>query len=446
MLQNQEKPFGHIYERKRKDGSILAYRAVYLAPHSSKRVTKDCPTHEQAVSWLQQEQLLVQADQAGISTWTHPRVREGLAHNPRFHDWAKPYYETHLRQDAYGNLLAPATLRVKDLAFARLDKHFGNVRLQDITPRMVQAMVHQWNGEPTPIRTMYILLHALLRDAANPPDGSAPLIEHNPCTMKAPAKLKRVHATAPVSDTEIAAIIHAMPEYTAISIHLALAFGLRIAEICALQVGDFNFQQKTLTIRHSVRRGQGDTGPMQVAATKTATSIATMPVPDALIDIIQRHIIQFSDTNPTSMVVHPQYSHVMNPGVLRRHFDKAKRQAGRPDITFHTLRATAISEIVHQGGEPKEVQAFGRHADVQVSLEHYQRARGETKQRELANRAYRHLIGSARTLEDVEQEITDGEKQLRNLTERLRRLYHVRDAMRESEALHEYNAPLILQE
>ena len=44
----------------------------------------------------------------------------------------------------------------------------------------------------------------------------------------------------------------------------------------------------------------------------------------------------------------------MPPSTLRTQFARARLAAGRPDLHLHTLRATAISEAVHQGAEPKE--------------------------------------------------------------------------------------------
>lgn len=116
----------------------------------------------------------------------------------------------------------------------------------------------------------------------------------------------------------------------------------------------------------------------------------------------------------------------MPPSTLRTQFARARLAAGRPDLHLHTLRATAISEAVHQGAEPKETQRFGRHADNATSLRHYQRARGEDKRRELSDRSYMALLGGPRNEHDITLAIEDRRKRIRELEEEIGRLERLR--------------------
>lgn len=50
-----------------------------------------------------------------------------------------------------------------------------------------------------------------------------------------------------------------MPAYTAVSVNVLLAFGLRIGELCALRVDNSDFDRMVVHIRHSIRRGPDDT-------------------------------------------------------------------------------------------------------------------------------------------------------------------------------------------
>lgn len=120
----------------------------------------------------------------------------------------------------------------------------------------------------------------------------------------------------------------------------------------------------------------------------------------------------------------------MPPSTLRTQFARARLAAGRPDLHLHTLRATAISEAVHQGAEPKETQRFGRHADNATSLRHYQRARGEDKRRELSDRSYMALLGGPRNEHDITLAIEDRRKRIRELEEEIGRLERLRGRFR----------------
>lgn len=418
--------FGYIEQRTTTTGQAR-FKAIYRSPVDNRRISQTFPNITQAQTWLNNEHALVQAAQAGLATWVAPIERnKPAASNPLFHDWATKIYYEKLRTDTNGHPLAPATLRYKDLAFNRLDSQLGEKHLQSITTKTVRTMLANSQLPHVPLRTMYGLLKALMNEAVNPSDGSQPLLTRNPCTYNLPKSTQK-STIPPATPQEVATILTNMPGYTRISIYIAVALGLRIGEICALQLQDIDTRNATLHVRHSVRRGVGDVGPLQVDDTKTESSKADLPIPKTLMLKIQEHISKYcTTTNADAMLIQPKQSRVMNPNLIRKHFDNARAQAGRPDLHFHTLRATAISEIVHQGAEPKEVQAFGRHADVTVSLEHYQRARGAEKQRELAEKAYHALLGGPRTLADVNAEIETKMRTIRQLQDDIERLQQLR--------------------
>ena len=87
-----------IYDKKRH-----AYRARYQNPHKPgavvQRVFSDRLT---AQGWLAKEKQLVEADRAGLGSWTHPSEREAeaKARNERtgtvFRDYATEYVENGL--------------------------------------------------------------------------------------------------------------------------------------------------------------------------------------------------------------------------------------------------------------------------------------------------------------------------------------------------------------
>jgi integrase len=91
------------------------------------------------------------------------------------------------------------------------------------------------------------------------------------------------------------------------------------------------------------------------------------------------------------MLLKPKNTKILNPNTLRGQFEKARETAGRPDLHFHTLRATAITTAVQEGGSPKDVQEYGRHADAEVSLERYQRS-SKDKRKNLANKVADALL------------------------------------------------------
>lgn len=420
--------FGNITIRRRPDGTIRSYRAGYNAPTDGRRVVRDFPTRAKADEWLEREAALDAAHRAGITRWTHPSQRERADRNAdvTFHQWAGDWYRSRGRRDRHGNPLAPATLRVKDLAFQRLDRHFGRMRMKDITVRDVNRFLDRGLGSATADRNAYILLHRIMREATNPSDGSDPVIERDPCVRATPDKPEPAPPIPPATPEQLEAIRNAMPDKTRIAIDVAVAFALRAGEICALQVADFDLDNMTLHLRHSARRGEGDVGPYLLGGMKTRSSMDDMPIPHALKPRLERHIRTWCDPTPDAMLLKAEHARVMPPSTLRTQFARARLAAGRPDLHLHTLRATAISEAVHQGAEPKETQRFGRHADNATSLRHYQRARGEDKRRELSDRSYMALLGGPRNEHDITLAIEDRRKRIRELEEEIGRLERLR--------------------
>ena len=69
---------------------------------------------------------------------------------------------------------------------------------------------------------------------------------------------------------EIDTLVEGFPEYYRLSIHLALLVGgLRIGEVCGLQLRDIDLDHRLLYVRHSVTQGPDDLGEYRLDETKT---------------------------------------------------------------------------------------------------------------------------------------------------------------------------------
>lgn len=266
-------------------------------------------------------------------------------------------------------------------------------------------------GGATPRKKTFQLLKAVYSKAVA--EGA---VDKSPVTMKAPAVPKSRQAQIPPATADELQIIYAnMPSTTRIAVWLGAILDLRIGEVVSLQVQDWNPKTQTLHVCHSADADGG------LKATKTAASNTTQPVPPQLRKLISEAC---DGKKPTDFIVTCADGSHITPNRLRDHFNNAKTKARRPDLHFHTLRATSITAAVNAGASLKDTMQWGRHADAQTSIERYQRASGSERMRQIANSIESTLMPHTPTVEELETAIAETEKRLASLKSQLAALRH----------------------
>lgn len=393
-----------VYRADRK-----SYRAKYS--YRGEVVTRTFKDRLSAEAWLNGERSRVEADKAGITKWTSPtdRKRQEEAVKRRrtlFCDYViEEFAPTWLNFSSDGSELATGSKRKHREYLAHLSHaFFWKYPLTGITPEDINrwlADVENFGGA-TPRKKTFQLLKAVYAKAVA--EGA---VDKSPVTMKAPAVPKSRQAQIPPATAEELQTIYAnMPKTTRISVWLGAILDLRIGEVVSLQVQDWNPKTQTLRVCHSADVNG------QLKSTKTATSNTTQPVPPQLGKLIDKAC---EDKRPTDFIVTCADGTHITPNRLRDHFNEAKTKARRPDLHFHTLRATSITAAVNAGASLKDTMIWGRHADAQTSIERYQRASGTERMREIASGIEDTLMGHEPTVEELEKEIADIEKRLAKL-------------------------------
>lgn len=412
-------PSSHSGIVSTKFGSVVyrpdrnSYRAKYS--HKGEVITKTFKDERSAQAWLSAEKALVEADKAGIKQWSSPaeRKRQETAIERRrtlFCDYVtNEFAPTWLNYSADGTELASGSKRKHREYLAHLSHaFFWKYPLTGITPEDINrwlADVENFGGA-TPRKKTFQLLKAVYSKAVA--EGA---VDKSPVTMKAPAVPKSRQAQIPPATADELQEIYAnMPNTTRIAVWLGAILDLRIGEVVSLQVQDWNPTTQTLRISHS-NDGKGG-----LKATKTAASNTTQPVPPQLGKLISEAC---DGKQPTDFVVTCADGSHITPNRLRDHFNDAKAKAGRPDLHFHTLRATSITAAVNAGASLKDTMQWGRHADAQTSIERYQRASGTERMRQIANGIEDTLMPHEPTVEELETEIAATKKRLADLESQL---------------------------
>lgn len=386
-----------------------SFRAKYT--YRGEVITKTFKDRLSAQAWLNGERSRVEASEAGLKQWSSPteRKRQEEALKRRrtlFCDYVlDEFAPTWLNYATDGSELAAGSKRKHREYLAHLSHaFFWKYPLSGITTEDINRWLADLDnfGGATPRKKTFQLLKAVYAKAVA--EGAVP---KSPVTMKAPAVPKSRQAQIPpATGEELQTIYAAMPKTTRIAVWLGAILDLRIGEVVSLQVQDWNSKTQTLRVCHSADEGGG------LKATKTSSSNTTQPVPPQLGKLLEEAC---DGKNPADFIVTCADGTHITPNRLRDHFNEAKVKAGRPDLHFHTLRATSITAAVATGASLKDTMVWGRHADAQTSIERYQRASGSERMREIANGIEDTLMGHEPTVAELEAEIADIEKRLAKL-------------------------------
>ncbi len=418
-------PTRHSGSMGTKFGSVVyrsdrkSYRAKYS--YHGKVITRTFKDRLSAEAWLNGERSRVEASEAGIKQWTSPTKRKQQEEAIKrrrvlFCDYVmEEFAPTWLNYSSDGSELATGSKRKHREYLNHLSQaFFWKYPLTGISTENINrwlSNLDNFNGGATPRKKTFQLLKAVYSKAVA--EGA---VSKSPVTMKAPAVPKSRQAQIPPATGEELQTIYAnMPSSTRISVWLGAILDLRIGEVVSLQVQDWNPKTQTLRVCHSADVNGG------LKSTKTAASNTSQPVPPQLAKLITAAC---DGKRPTDFIVTSSDGTHITPNRLRDHFNTAKVKAGRPDLHFHTLRATSITAAVATGASLKDTMLWGRHADAQTSIERYQRASGTERMREIANGIESTLMPHTPTVEELEAEIADMEKRLASLKSQRDALIH----------------------
>lgn len=154
---------------------------------------------------------------------------------------------------------------------------------------------------------------------------------------------------------------------------MALFTGLRIGELCGLQMKDISLQNKTISVNKTVQRiynKQSKKSEIHIGLPKTTSSIREIPMPDMLINVIKKyHTGKDEDFFLTGK------KKPTEPRTYRQFFERFLRKNELPDIRFHEIRHTfAVRAIEIPEFDIKSLSEILGHKNVSFTLNVYGRA------------------------------------------------------------------------
>lgn len=159
---------------------------------------------------------------------------------------------------------------------------------------------------------------------------------------------------------------------------VALFTGVRIGELCGLQMRDISLIDKTITIQRTVQRIYDKvkgTSYVYIGAPKTASSARTIPLPSLLVNIIKKYY-----TDSPNQYFLTGKNKPTEPRTYRQFFARFLKKHNLRNVKFHEIRHTfAVRAIEIPEFDVKSLSEILGHKNVSFTLNVYGRANMQQK-------------------------------------------------------------------
>ena len=359
--------FGEIECRTTSSGR-RTYRARYMLPTGA-RYSRTFANKMTAEAWLTGERRLLDRGE-----WTTPEAR---AHAAATREQAAAantlaaFAERYLAERD----LRPNTLRgYRQLLDGRILPYLGATPLEQITLTEIKA----WRATLDPATqatnaAAYRLLRSLLQAAEE-----EELIDRAPPKIRGAASARVTRVARPATLAEVDVITQAMPERLRLFVTLAAFVGLREGELLELRRSDIDPHTGLVSVSRKIdkdviagARGACPNCKRAISTPKTVSGIRNVHIPPPFLPDLRRHLEEHAAPGPDGLLFPGDRNDHMSVRYLMDRYRPARQAAGRPDLTIHHLRHTALTLAGQHGATAAELQARGGHAS-QAAMAIYQ--------------------------------------------------------------------------
>ena len=159
---------------------------------------------------------------------------------------------------------------------------------------------------------------------------------------------------------------------------IALFTGLRIGELCGIQMKDISLLDKTIIVNKTVQRiydKKKGTTYLNIGPPKTKTSARVIPIPSLLMNIIKK----FYTENPNHYFLTGKVKPT-EPRTYRQFFSRFLKRKGLQQVKFHEIRHTfAVRAIEIPEFDIKSLSEILGHKNVSFTLNVYGSANMQQK-------------------------------------------------------------------
>lgn len=282
---------------------------------------------------------------------------------------------------------------------SHIKKYFGRCKLKAVTVRDVECFLDhlftEENAQPRTVKDIKVFFGSVMEQAVQDD-----LINMNPVKGAAINKALAAQHTKTKDDgndffsfKEAQIFLNAVEDHELYELFfVTLFFGLRREEVLGLRWSCVNLKKKEFCINHTVTKG---TQINRLNTTKTRSSVRVYPLNDLQVSMFehlkhketenrrlfgnQYHDNDYVFKHQDGSLYYPDYPSKAFKKVIKAHPDLPQ------DITFHGLRSSCVSILIHEGFDVKRIQKWVGHADINTTLKIYAKAKDKESKQEILN-------------------------------------------------------------
>ncbi|MBQ6431686.1 MAG: site-specific integrase [Oscillospiraceae bacterium] len=253
---------------------------------------------------------------------------------------------------------------------------FCNVRLEDLTPHMIQQFYKRLSEERSPktVRNIHGVFHCALQQAVK--NG---LLSENPAEACVLPRKKKSEPH-PMDESLISSFLEAIRGECFEQVFFVTLFtGLRRGEVLGLTWDAIDFTRGTIRVDKQLQRARERRAGCTLVETKSGKARLLTPakdVVDALQLVKKRQSLwaQASDnafSNPMNLVFTDSTGRHLEPNTVYNHFKRIVQSIGAPEARFHDLRHSYAVISLQMGDDVKTVQENLGHASAAFTMDVY---------------------------------------------------------------------------
>lgn len=254
------------------------------------------------------------------------------------------------------------------LLHKRLIPFFGELRLDQINPEVVQHFISASEGSPKTVRNSVMALRSMWKSAE-----AWGYVTHDPFRGVQLPKQMPTERQYFQNPTDMLRVIEASDEPYKSLYWLAAETGLRAGELCGLQWRDVDTMGRRVCVRQAAWRGK-------LQSPKSARAVRVVGISEGLAKHLDLQR-QKGDGNPMSLLFATRNATPVDPGrLVKWHLQPMLKKLGIPRVGLHAFRHTNAT-LAHSWGVPlKTMQSRLGHSTPALTLDVYTHARSADEQ------------------------------------------------------------------